>query len=104
MLLATLLGIFVASTLLRRWLGRRAHLREPATRGRRFYWGHVLPALIGALAAPLGLVQGLLVSPRFEAILPFWITALLMGVLAYPRGRELRGFERPMPPPGAPAR
>lgn len=104
MLLAVLLVIFAASTLLRRWLGRRARLREPASRGRRFYWGHVLPAVVGALAAPLGMVHGLLVSPRLESILPFWIAALVLGVLAYPRGRELEGFDLPMVPPGEPAR
>jgi hypothetical protein len=103
-LLIGLLLIFAASTILRRWLGARARLREPASRGSRFYWGHVLPALVGALATPLGLIHGVLVSPRLEAILPFWITALVLGILAYPRGRELEGFDAPMAPPGELAR
>ncbi len=103
-LLTGLLLIFAASTVLRRWLGRRSRLREPCSRGPRFYWGHVLPALVGALAAPLGLAHGLLVSPTLDAILPYWLAALVLGVLAYPRGRELQGFDLPMAPPGELAR
>ena len=86
-----LILIFVVSTVTRRVLGRRARLRDPHLRGPRFFWGHVVPAAIGALAAPLGLLYGWLVSPRIEVILPFWLAALVLGVLAYPRGRELRG-------------
>ena len=44
--------IFALSTIVRRVLGARARLRDPLTRGTRFYWGHVLPALVGAGAAP----------------------------------------------------
>jgi hypothetical protein len=98
-LLLGLLGVFVASTVLRRTLCRRARLRDPRSRGPRFFWGHVLPAWVGALAAPLGLLHGWLVSPRLEAILPFWVVALALGILAYPRGRELEGFEPPMASP-----
>jgi hypothetical protein len=103
MMLGSLILIFVVCTLLRRSLGRRTWLSDPRLRGRRFFWGHVLPAVVGALAAPLGLVHGWLLSPRLETIIPFWVTALLLGVLAYPRGRELEGFDLPMPPPGEPA-
>jgi hypothetical protein len=103
-LLAGLLVIFATSTILRRALGLRWRLREPASRGPRFYWGHVLPALVGALAAPLGLAHGWLVSPRLETILPFWVTALVLGILSYPRGRELEGFDRPMAASGEPVR
>jgi hypothetical protein len=102
-MLGGLILIFVASTLLRRTLGRRTRLSDPTMRGRRFFWGHVLPAVVGGLAAPLGLVHGWLLSPRLETIIPFWVTALLLGVLAYPRGRELEGFDLPMHPPGEPA-
>ena len=102
-MLGGLILIFVASTLLRRSLGRRARLSDPRHRGPRFYWGHVLPAVVGALAAPLGLAHGWLISPRLETIIPFWVAALLLGVLAYPRGRELEGFDLPMPAPGEPA-
>jgi hypothetical protein len=95
-----LMAIFLASIITRRWLGRRARLREPSSRCNRFYWGHVIPAIIGAIAAPLGLVYGWLVSPQLEAILPFWMAALVLGVLSYPRGGELDGFDAPMTPSG----
>jgi hypothetical protein len=92
--------IFIVSTILRRVLGSRARLRDPNTRSARFYWGHVVPALVGALAAALGLAHGWMISPRLEAILPFWLAALVLGVLAFPRGRELEDFDAPMAPPG----
>ncbi len=95
-LLLGLFVIFVASTLTRRVLGRRSRLRDPLARGPRFFWGHVIPAAIGAVAAPLGLVYGWVVSPRLEAILPFWLAALVLGILAYPRGRELEDLGPPM--------
>jgi hypothetical protein len=102
-LLGSLIPIFVASTLLRRSLVRRSRLSDPHLRDQRFYWGHVLPAVVGALAAPLGLLHGWLLLPRLETIIPFWVTALLLGVVAYPRGRELEGFDLPMSSPGEPA-
>jgi hypothetical protein len=73
--------IFVVSTALRRVLGSRARLRDPDTRGERFYRGHVVPAVVGALAAVLGFAYGWLVSPRIEAVLPFWLAALVLGIL-----------------------
>ena len=88
--------LFVASTFSRRVLGFRARLRDPHLRGPRFFWGHVIPAILGALAAPLGLLYGWLVSPQLEAILPFWLAALVLGILAYPRGRELLDLGAPM--------
>jgi hypothetical protein len=101
-MLMGLFGIFVASTFVRRVLGRRSRLRDPRLRGSRFIVGHVVPAVLGALAAPLGLVHGWLVSPRLEAIFPFWLVAVLLAILAYPRGRELEGFDQPMAPAGEP--
>lgn len=95
-----LLVIFVVSTFARRSLGLRSRLRDPQQRARRFYWAHVIPAILGGLAAPLGLFHGIVVSGRLEAILPFWITALVLGVLAYPRARELEGLGAPMASPG----
>ncbi len=91
-----LIAIFAVSTVSRRVLGLRERLRDPHLRGPRFYWGHIIPAAIGALAAPLGLLHGWLVSPRIESILPFWLAALVLGILAYPRGRELEGLGAPM--------
>jgi hypothetical protein len=98
-----LILIFAASTIARRSLGRRSRLSDPSSRCARFFQGHVMAAVIGALAAPLGLVFGWLGSPRLEAILPFWITALVLGILAYPRGHELDGFDAPMTPARGPA-
>jgi hypothetical protein len=95
-MLAALFVLFAVSTLFRRSLCRRARLHDPRSRWPRFYWGHVIPALVGAVAAPLGLLHGWLVSPRVETIAPFWLTALLVGILAYPRGYELEGFDAPM--------
>jgi hypothetical protein len=94
--LECLLVIFVVSTFARRLLGLRSRLRDPQQRASRYYWAHVIPAILGGLAAPLGLFHGIVVSGRLEAILPFWITALVLGVLAYPRGRELEGLGAPM--------
>lgn len=95
-LLIALFVIFVVSSVLRRVMGRRSRLRDPEWRWRRFYWGHIIPAAVGALAAPLGLAYGWLISPSFQAVFPFWVVALLLGILAYPRGRELEDFDRPM--------
>ncbi len=103
MMYGGLILIFAASTIARRSLGRRSWLRDPSSRGARFFRGHIVAAGIGALAAPMGLVFGWLGSPRLEAILPFWITALVLGILAYPRGYELEGFDAPMPPARGPA-
>jgi hypothetical protein len=91
-----LILIFAASTIARRSLGRRSWLRDPSSRGARFFRAHVVAAVIGALAAPLGFAFGWMGSPRLETILPFWITALVLGILAYPRGHELEGFDAPM--------
>src|SRR5438552_1305929 len=60
--------VFVASTVTRRTLGRRDRLRDPLRRNERFFLGHVLPAVVGAMAAPLGLAHGWLISPRLESI------------------------------------
>jgi hypothetical protein len=87
--------IFVASTVMRRALGRRARLRDPRLRRKRFYQAHVLPAIVGAVAAVLGFIHGYLISPRLEIILPFWLTALVLGILAYPRAGELEGLDPP---------
>jgi hypothetical protein len=92
-------SIFVASTVLRRALGRRARWRDPRFRSRRFFAAHVWPAVLGALAAPLGLLCGWLISPHLDAVLPFWVVAIVLGVLALPRASELEGFDTPTSPP-----
>jgi len=95
------LGLGVLSFLLRRIMGRRTALSDPLRRESRFFWSHVLPALTAALIAPLGLLHGLLSDPRLEAIIPFWVVPMALGVLALPRASELDGFDRPISGAGA---
>ncbi len=97
-LYAGLIGAVAASHLMRRVMGSRERLREPETRGERFFRTHVASALIGWLAAPLGLLYGLMIEPRFEAVVLFWVAAMLLGVLALPKAVELEGFTEPMAP------
>jgi len=100
-LMAVLIVLGLTSYLSRRLMGRRAALHDPSRRESRFFWSHVLPALIAALAAPLGLVYGWLIVPRFEAVIPFWVVPLALGFLSLPRATELADFDRPMPDSGA---
>jgi hypothetical protein len=100
-LLIALLALAVLSFLLRRIMGRRSALSDPTRRARRFFWSHVLPAIMAALIAPLGLLHGLLSDPGVEAISPFWVVPLALGVLALPRASELRGFDGPISSEGA---
>jgi len=93
-LLAGLMVISVISYATRRILSQRTvHGQEPS-RESRFYWSHVLPAIIAALAAPLGLVYGWWVDESVQSIAPFWVVALALGTLALPRARELECFDR----------
>jgi len=100
-LMAGLIVLGVTSYLSRRLMGRRAALRDPSRRESVFFWSHVLPALIAALAVPLGLAHGWLIIPRLEAVIPYWVVPLALGFLALPRERELAEFDRPMPDAGA---
>lgn len=86
----------IASFLCRRLLGRRARLKDPDTRAPRFFWSHFLPALVAALAAPLGLLHGWFIASGLESIGPFWVVALALGFLALPREHELTGFALPI--------
>lgn len=95
------IGLGVLSFLLRRILGRRAALSDPARRETRFFWAHVSAAVTAAAIAPLGLLHGLLSDPRLEAIIPFWVVPLALGVLALPRASELDGFDRVISGEGA---
>jgi uncharacterized membrane protein YfcA len=97
-LMIGLLALAVVSFLSRRLLGRRGRLKDPETRASRFFWSHFLPALVAALAAPLGLLHGWLIVPALESIGPFWVVALALGFLALPREHELEGFARPIEP------
>jgi hypothetical protein len=90
------LGLGVLSFLLRRIMGRRTAMSDPARRESRFFWSHVVSAITAALIAPLGLIHGWLSDPRLEAIIPFWVVPMALGLLALPRASELDGFDRPM--------
>src|SRR3954468_20570638 len=96
------LGVLaVASYVLRRVLVRRVALSEPGRRAWTFYWAHVLPAVIAALAAPLGIIAGWFVDARLEAVIPFWVVPLALGFNCVPRSHELDDFDRPTPDAGA---
>ena len=101
-LLAGLALVAVASVVVRRLGTSRAALRDPARRALTFRRAHVRAAEIGALAVPLGLAYGWLIRPRLDAVSPFWVAALALGLLAWPRAAELDGFEDPIPEPSEP--
>ena len=68
-----------AQYIARRAIGGRSRRAGPGSRDRLFYWSHVGPALLAALAIPLGLGYGWLVSPRLDAVIPFWAVPLALG-------------------------
>lgn len=92
-MMAGLVGVAVASFVVRRVLTGRQALRDPERRGSRFYRGHVLAALVAALAVPLGLAYGWVVRPELKAVGPFWVAALALGFFALPRAYELENFD-----------
>jgi hypothetical protein len=99
-----MVGLFalgVTSYFLRRVLGHRAARRDPEHRAAAFYWAHVWPTVVAALAAPLGIAYGWWVNPRLEAVIPFWVVALTLGFLALPRAGELDDFDRAARAPGS---
>ncbi|MGO9468387.1 MAG: hypothetical protein ACLQVF_30000 [Isosphaeraceae bacterium] len=93
-LMAGLIVISVISYAARRILSQQAIRGQAASRQSLFYWSHLLPALIAALAAPLGLAYGWWVNASFRSVVPFWIAALALGSLALPRAREVEYFDR----------
>lgn len=95
-----LFGLVVTSYVTRRTLSSRSSLRDPLTRGSRFYLAHVAGAILGALAVPLGFVYGVVVKPDIQEIAPFWVAGMALGFLALPRGHELADFDEPMREPG----
>jgi len=94
-LMAGLVGVGVISYATRRILSQRTVRGQAAARESRFYWSHVLPAIVAALAAPLGLVYGWWVDGSVQSVVPFWVVALAMGSLALPRASELECFDPP---------
>ncbi len=97
-----LLALVLGSTVARRVLASRSALRDPATRAPRYFRAHVTSAALGALAVPLGLLYGFAIEPRLQAVTPFWVAALAIGVLSLPRTEALEGFAEPLPQPPAP--
>jgi hypothetical protein len=93
-LYGSLIALAVASYAARRMLTARASSALPARRDHLFYWSHVGPALIAAMAVPLGLAYGWLVSPRLDAIIPFWAVPFALGFLSLPRQAELLDLGR----------
>jgi hypothetical protein len=94
------IALTVASYTLRRVMGRRSALSQSQNPESRFFWSHVLSAVIASLGVPLGLAYGWLIDPRLDAVIPFWILPLTLGSLAWPRAQELDDLERPIPGPG----
>jgi hypothetical protein len=90
-------ALLLASRIVLRTGSGRAALKDPATRASRFERSHLIAAIVGALAVPLGFAYGWAVKPRLEDISPFWVVALASGFLALPRSHELAGFDEPIP-------
>lgn len=88
-----LMLLCLASVLARRVLASRDRLRDRRTRASRFWTAHVLAAALGALALPLGFAYGWLVRPRIDGVGPFWVVALALGAMAYPRAYALRDLD-----------
>jgi len=93
-LMAALIVTSVISYTTRRILSQRSDQGQGGPRESLFYWAHVLPAIIAALAAPLGLAYGWWVDRNVQSVVPFWIAALALGSLALPRRYELACFDQ----------
>lgn len=93
-----LAGLALLSVIVRRTLGSRDRLRDPAHRADRFRQAHFVSAVVGALAVPMGFAYGWLIRPSLDGVGPFWVVALATGAMAYPRTRELADFDEPLPP------
>ena len=95
--MGALFSILLFSRVMLRVGTGRSALKDPTKRGRRFRRAHVLSALIGGLAVPIGFGHGWAVEPSLQAVAPFWIVAIGVGIMALPRSTELEGFDEPMP-------
>jgi hypothetical protein len=100
-LYAALVVLAAASYIAKRMIGARARRAAPPRRNQLFYWSHVGPAMIAALAIPLGLAYGWLVAPRLDAVIPFWAVPFALGFLSLPRKSELTDLESSAPNGGA---
>jgi hypothetical protein len=97
-----LVALAAASYIARRVIAARTKHAEASRRDQLFYWSHVGPAVIAALAIPLGFVYGWLVAPHLGAVIPFWAVPFAAGFLSLPRKSELRDLERPCSQGGPP--
>jgi hypothetical protein len=96
-----LVALGAASYASRHILDRKTARAEPSRKNAIFYWAHVAPAVLAALAVPLGLYCGSFVDPRLGAVCPFWVMPLALGLLALPRARELEALGSSPPSVGA---
>jgi hypothetical protein len=92
-LYVALIALAALSYVSRRVIGGRARRAETGRSNRLFCWSHVGPALIAALAIPLGFAYGWLVAPRLDAVIPFWAAPFALGFLSLPRKSELTDLE-----------
>jgi hypothetical protein len=97
-----LIALAALSYIARRVIGARIKHAEDSRRDQLFYWSHVGPALIAALAIPLGLAYDWLVAPHLDAVIPFWAVPFAVGFLSLPRTSELSDLERPTSQGGPP--
>jgi hypothetical protein len=96
-----LIVLGMASYLSLRIMCQRARRSQPDARLSRFFWSHLIPALIAAAILPLGFAYGWMVAPQLDAVIPFWVVPLALGFLSLPRQRELRDFHDPAHRAGA---
>lgn len=94
-LLSGLVAVALVSYVTRRTMTSRQALRDPRNRDLAFLRGHVFSAAIGGLAVPLGFAFGWFVRPTLEAVGPFFLVALTLGALAWPRQHELDDLNWP---------
>jgi hypothetical protein len=92
-----LIGVVVASFALRRGLGSRSALRDPATRPERFFAAHVAAAAVGSQIALLGIAAEAAFALSERELVPFWVAAAFCLALAFPRGYELSDLDEPRP-------
>jgi hypothetical protein len=93
-LYVALIALAATSYIARRIIAARATRADAGFRDQLFYWSHVGPALIAAVAVPLGFAYGWLVTPRLDAVIPFWAVPFALGCLSFPRQSELTDLER----------
>jgi drug/metabolite transporter (DMT)-like permease len=92
LLMLALVLLAVASYLCRRLARSHAAKIEPGRRPALFFWSHVDSAAVAVFVAALGIFGGWFIDPRFEAIVPFWVVALVLGFQAIPRTYELDDY------------